>query len=95
MCLGIPGRIVAIDDAEAMLATVEVGGVRRRVNIACIMDETKPAEACIGTWVLVHVGFAMARIDESEAKETLRLLDELAEMRDELEAMRGAPGNPS
>jgi hydrogenase expression/formation protein HypC len=77
MCLGIPARIVRIDDAERMLATAEVGGVRRQVNIICIVDDAHPPESCIGEWVLLHVGFAMSRIDETEAAETLRLLSEL------------------
>jgi hydrogenase expression/formation protein HypC len=88
MCLGIPGRIVSIDDAEKKLATVDVSGVRRQVNIACIVDETHPAEACLGDWVLVHVGFAMSRIDEQEAAETLKILIELGEAQEELKAMR-------
>jgi hydrogenase expression/formation protein HypC len=88
MCLGIPGRIVRIDDAEAMLATVEVAGVRRQVNIICVVDEEHPLESCVGDWVLLHVGFAMSRIDEAEAAETLRILSRLGEMQAELEAMR-------
>ena len=84
MCLGIPAQIVRIDDAERMLATVEVGGVRRQVNIICIVDDEHPAEACVGDWVLLHVGFAMSRIDEAEAAETLRLLAELGEVQEEL-----------
>lgn len=79
MCLGIPAQIVRIDDAERMLATAEVGGVRRQVNIICIVDDEHPAEACVGDWVLLHVGFAMSRIDAAEAAETLRLLSELGE----------------
>ena len=54
MCLGIPGQIVAIDDAEKKLATVNVSGVRRQVNIACIVDETHPVDACVGEAVLSH-----------------------------------------
>jgi hydrogenase expression/formation protein HypC len=88
MCLGIPGRIVALDDAEAMLATVDVCGVRRQINILCIIDDEHPFEACLGDWVLVHVGFAMSRIDEAEAAETLRILIELGEAQQELDAMR-------
>jgi hydrogenase expression/formation protein HypC len=87
MCLGIPGQIVAIDDAAKKLATVAVAGIRRQVNIACIVDEAHPAEDCVGVWVLVHVGFAMARIDENEAAETLRILTELGEAQAELDAM--------
>ena len=87
MCLGIPGRIVRIDDAADLVATVDVCGVRRRINIACIVDEFHPPEACVGDWVLVHVGFAMSRIDEAQAAQTLRILEELAEMQDELRAL--------
>jgi len=78
MCLGIPGQIVEITDITQKLAIVNVGGVKRQVNIACIVDEDHPTESCVGDWVLVHVGFAMNRIDEQEAAETLQLLKELA-----------------
>ena len=88
MCLGIPGRIVAIDDAEMKLATVDVSGVKRQINVACIVSDDHPVEACVGDWVLVHVGFAMSRIDEAEAAETLKVLTELGEAQAELEAMR-------
>jgi hydrogenase expression/formation protein HypC len=88
MCLGIPGRIVRIDDAAKKLATVDVSGVKRQVNIACIVDDTHPADACLGDWVLVHVGFAMRRIDEKEAAETMKILIELGEAQEELKAMR-------
>jgi hydrogenase expression/formation protein HypC len=88
MCLGIPGRIIKIDDAAKKLATADVSGVKRQVNIACIVDEEHPLEACIGDWVLIHVGFAMSRIDEAEAAETLRILTELGEAQQELDAMR-------
>lgn len=88
MCLGIPGRIVAIIDAGEALAMVEVGGVRRPVNISFIVADDHPAEACLGEWVLVHVGFAMSRLDEEEAARTLALLHELNEMQGEVDAMR-------
>lgn len=87
MCLGIPGRIVEIIDAEQLLAKVDVAGVKRPVNIACIVDHEHHAEDCVGDWVLVHVGFAMSRIDEQEAQKTLALLDELNELQDELDVM--------
>jgi hydrogenase expression/formation protein HypC len=80
MCLGIPAQIVRIDDAERMLATAEVGGVRRQVNIICIVDDEHPPGSCVGDWVLLHVGFAMSRIDAAEAEATLRVLTELGEM---------------
>jgi hydrogenase expression/formation protein HypC len=86
MCLGIPGQIVRIDDAERKLATAEVSGVRRQVNIACIVDAEHPVESCVGDWVLIHVGFAMSRIDEREAAETLRILEEIGEAQAELAA---------
>lgn len=77
MCLGIPGQIVELTDVARNLAMVNVGGVKRQVNIACIVDEGHSPESCVGEWVLVHVGFAMNRIDEEEAAETLNLLREI------------------
>jgi hydrogenase expression/formation protein HypC len=88
MCLGVPGRIIRIDDAEACLATVEICGVRRRIDISCIIASDHPAAACVGDWVLVHVGFAMSRIDEDQALQTLQILTELGEAQAELDAMR-------
>jgi hydrogenase expression/formation protein HypC len=88
MCLGIPGCIVKIDDVAKKLATVDVSGVRRQVNIACIVDKAHPAASCVGDWVLIHVGFAMSRIDAAEAAETLKILTELGEAQAEIEAMR-------
>ena len=90
MCLGIPGQVVEISDAEKKLAMVDVGGVKRQVNLACIVDETHSVESCIGDWVLVHVGFAMSRIDEEQAAETLAILTELGEVQEELAAMRAS-----
>ncbi len=87
MCLGIPGQIVAITDAQRKLASVDVGGVKREINIACVLAE-RPIEACIGDWVLVHVGFAMSRINAEEAAKTLKLLIELGEAQQEFMAMR-------
>jgi hydrogenase expression/formation protein HypC len=87
MCLGIPGQIVEIVDASKKLAKVEISGVRRQVNIACIVSEDHPVESCIGDWVLVHVGFAMSRIDAEEARKTLELLIELGEAQKEIEEM--------
>ncbi len=92
MCLGIPGSIVRIDDAENMIATVDVCGVRRQVNVSCIVDDAHPVESCVGDWVLIHVGFAMSRIDADEAAATLKILQELGEAQAELESMQGASG---
>jgi hydrogenase expression/formation protein HypC len=69
---------------------VDVSGVRREVNMACVVDEGHPLAACIGDWVLVHVGFAMSRIDEAEAAATLEILAELGEVQEELRAMRAS-----
>ena len=88
MCLGIPGCIVRIENADDLVATVDVSGVRRQINISCIVDEAHPVDSCVGDWVLVHVGFAMSRINEAEAAETLRLLQELGELQAELETMQ-------
>jgi hydrogenase expression/formation protein HypC len=88
MCLGIPGRIVAIADPDRKLGVVDVCGVRREVNLACVVEEGEPVEACVGDWVLVHVGFAMSRIDAEEARLTLELLEQLGEARQELDAMQ-------
>ena len=90
MCLGVPGCLVRIDDADNMLATVDVCGVRRQINISCIVDDSHPVDACVGDWVLVHVGFAMSRIDAAEAAKTLDILTELGEMQAELESMRAS-----
>ncbi len=90
MCLGIPGLIVRIDEKEKMLATVDIGGVRRQINMVCVVDEAHPIEDCVGDWVLIHVGFAMSRIDEEQAMETLKILTELGEAQAEVEAMRAS-----
>lgn len=62
--------------------------MRRQINIACIVDDEHPPQSCVGDWVLVHVGFAMSRIDEEQAAATLRILAELGEAQDEIDAMR-------
>tara|TARA_R110000782_G_scaffold29887_3_gene74187 strand:+ start:963 stop:1244 length:282 start_codon:yes stop_codon:yes gene_type:complete len=88
MCLGIPGQVVEISDLEKKLGIVDVSGVKRPINLACIVDEDHSVESCVGDWVLVHVGFAMSRIDEHEAQKTLALLIELGEAQAEIEAMQ-------
>ena len=73
MCLGVPGRIVSVDeDAPLRLATVDFGGVRRRVSLAYLPD-AGPGDFCI-----VHVGFALTKVDEAKAESTLAVLRELA-----------------
>jgi hydrogenase expression/formation protein HypC len=79
MCLAIPGKIIEIVDPENHIAKVEVGGVRRNINTG-MLDER---EAQVGNYVLIHVGFAMSRIDEKQAHETLRILEEIGQYEDE------------
>lgn len=79
MCLGIPGQIIEINDPAQLRAKVEIEGVRREVSIALIGLDG-PEGAQVGDWVLVHVGFAMAKIDEAEARETLDQLKALGDM---------------
>jgi len=88
MCLGIPGRITEITDETRKLALVEISGVRRQVNLACIAPQDAPLDSLIGQWALVHVGFAMSLIDEEEAAETLRVLTALGEAQEEIDAMK-------
>ena len=73
MCLGIPAQIVELVDTETGLAKAEISGVRRNVSIALC------PEARVSDWVLVHVGFALSRIDEEQARETLALLEQMGE----------------
>ena len=89
MCLGIPGRIVEILDEDSMLAKADVSGVRRNVNIGLVHHEDERVE--VGDWILIHVGFAMSKIDEEEAQNTLRFLEELGEAYEqELEELRAS-----
>jgi len=73
MCLAIPGRVVEIVDEQALLAKVDVSGVVRNVNVG-LLDGVSP-----GDWVLIHVGFALSKVDEEEAQATLALLAQMGE----------------
>ena len=90
MCLAIPGRVVAVLDQTNQLAQVDVAGVRRTVNVALLGGD--PGVQA-GDWVLIHVGFAMSKIDEREAHATLELLrqmgDEYGQALDELRMAGG------
>ena len=85
MCLGIPGQITAITNADRQMAMADVSGVRREVSVACVADG--PLENLVGQWALIHVGFAMSLIDEAEAASTLEALRGLGEAQETLEAM--------
>ena len=73
MCLALPGKVTEIVDAEKRIGRVEVFGTPRLVNLA-MLDEVTP-----GDWVLIQMGFAAEKIDEAQALETMRLLEELGE----------------
>jgi hydrogenase expression/formation protein HypC len=73
MCLGIPAQIVEIVDADAGIAKAEISGVRRNVSIALC------PEADVEDWVLVHGGFALSRIDEEQARETIEMLEQMGD----------------
>ena len=87
MCLGIPGPVVDIVDAEQSLAKVDVNGVRRNISVRLLAGDNLQ----VGDWVLVHVGFAMAKIDEHEAKLTLDQVQKMgADYGNELEAFNSS-----
>jgi hydrogenase expression/formation protein HypC len=89
MCLAIPGQVVAMVDAERHIAKVDVGGVRRNVNVGLLAGDGEGAE--IGDWVLIHVGFALSKVDEAEAAATLSLLQGMGEaFEDELEQLKSS-----
>jgi hydrogenase expression/formation protein HypC len=89
MCLAIPGQVVELVDVDNRIAKVDVAGVRRNVNIGLLDgegDEVQP-----GDWVLIHVGFAMSKVDEEEAQATLSLLQKMGEAYDqELEDLKAS-----
>jgi hydrogenase expression/formation protein HypC len=85
VCLAIPGRVLEITDEQHLLARVDVSGVVRNVNIG-LLDGVEPND-----WVLIHVGFALSKIDEDEALATHRLLEQMgAEYEQELEELKAS-----
>jgi hydrogenase expression/formation protein HypC len=85
MCLGIPGQVVEIVEAEDHLARVDVSGVRRVISIRLLAQQ----DVVVGDWVLVHVGFAMAKIDSHEAQLTLDQVKKMGrDYLDEMDAFR-------
>lgn len=84
MCLGIPGEVIEIKADRPDLATVDVSGVRRAINIGLLGD----APPVPGEWVLIHVGFALSKIDEAEAKAAMDFLESIGKAyQDELAAL--------
>ena len=89
MCLAIPGQIIDVVDDANRLAQVDVAGVRRTVNIGLLDTESEPAGP--GDWVLIHVGFAISKVDEEEAAATRKLLEAMgAEYEQELEELKAS-----
>lgn len=89
MCLAIPGQIVDVVDEPNRLARVDVAGVRRTVHIGLLDDADGGASP--GDWVLIHVGFALSKVDEDEAQATLRLLEQMGtEYEQELEELKAS-----
>jgi hydrogenase expression/formation protein HypC len=85
MCLAIPGQVIELIDEQNRLAKVDVAGVLRNVNVG-LLDDTRP-----GDWVLIHVGFALSKVDEDEACATLGLLQRMGEAFDqELEDLKAS-----
>jgi hydrogenase expression/formation protein HypC len=88
MCLAIPGQIVEMVDEANRLARIDVAGVRRNVNIGLLDGDGGVAP---GDWVLIHVGFALSKIDEEEAIATRRLLEQMgAEYEAELDELKAS-----
>jgi len=86
MCLAIPGQIVEWVDEELNIAKAQVANVRRNVNVGLLAETEDSVD--IGDWVLIHVGFAMSKIDEEEARSTREFLEQLGDpYRDELEEL--------
>ena len=79
MCVGIPARVVELGPSDTHTAIVDVEGAQREVNTIMVDDEP----LAVGDWVLLHVGFAMSRIDAAEAAETLAFMRELGSVYDE------------
>ncbi|MET0510529.1 MAG: HypC/HybG/HupF family hydrogenase formation chaperone [Thermoleophilaceae bacterium] len=77
MCLAIPGQIVEIVDQDNRLAKVDVAGVQRTINVGLLDEDGTSVDS--GDWVLIHVGFAMSRVNEEEALETRRQLERMGE----------------
>ncbi|MGD1051886.1 MAG: HypC/HybG/HupF family hydrogenase formation chaperone [Solirubrobacteraceae bacterium] len=90
MCLAIPGQVVELVDDANQIATVEVAGVRRNVNVSLLLDD-ETGGAQVGDWVLIHVGFALSKVDEEEAHATLALLQQMGDQYEqELEDLKAS-----
>ncbi len=89
MCLAIPGQILEIVDPDTRVAKVDVAGVRRNVNIGLL--DSEPGGVGVGDWVLIHVGFALSKVDEEEALATRKMLEGMgADYEAELEELKAS-----
>jgi hydrogenase expression/formation protein HypC len=89
MCLAIPGQIMEVVDEHNRLAKVDVAGVKRNVNIGLLDADEEPVG--VGDWVLIHVGFAISKVDEEEARATRDLLERMgADYEQELEELKAS-----
>ena len=89
MCLAIPGRVMEVVDEANRLAKVDVAGVQRNVNVG-LLDADGNGVAP-GDWVLIHVGFALSKVDEEEALSTLKMLEGMGEdYEQELEELKAS-----
>ena len=89
MCLAIPGEVLEVVDDANRLAKVDVAGVKRTVNVGLLDDEGGGAKP--GDWVLIHVGFAISKVDEEEAIATRKLLEGMgADYEQELEELKAS-----
>lgn len=84
MCLGIPGKIVSIEDEQKLIVKADFSGVQRNISMNCIVKSSEELPAMINKWVLVHVGFAMSCIDEEEARKTLEVLNEMEDLQSQM-----------
>ncbi len=90
MCLAIPGQVIEFVDSANQIAKVDVVGVRRNINVG-LLAEDDGGGVVPGDWVLIHVGFALSKVDEEEAKATLGLLERMgAEYEQELDELRAS-----
>lgn len=85
MCLAIPGKIVEFSQEQPLLAKVDVAGVKRSINVGLLADEP----LAIGDWVLIHVGFAMSKIGEEQARDQLTMIAALGEEQQAMDEVRG------
>ena len=84
MCLGIPGKIISIEDEQKLIVKADFSGVQRNISMNCIVKSSEELPTMINRWVLVHVGFAMSCIDEEEARKTLEVLNEMEDLQSQM-----------